>query len=271
MLPVGAGALVHFAAHFAVLRQSGNAAASAGIADGGAGWLQNGGSDAITAHERRAFLVGTLGQCGHGKGDKQERDFSRHGKYHIGTGDRHMRIFDGICVAAVAGIAWMTLAADARGQSATSFNITNATVRFLVLAALRVQKDQIVGGPGWLDTGRFDIEAKTGRPEKITQDQIPPLLESLLRNDSIFSFIERRAILQSIFSIPTRTAPSRNRAPTDIKMNRGPRKSQLTGHRRRHEIPGWQFEPFALPHCGGSNPTAGQLRSDAGMVVRPGR
>lgn len=89
--------------------------------------------------------------------------------------------------AAIIGLAFIALAPVARGQTPRSFEvvairptsgnqegptglnvfdggrltITNATVRFLILATFRIQKDQIAGGPGWLDTDRFDIEAKT--------------------------------------------------------------------------------------------------------------
>ena len=43
-----------------------------------------------------------------------------------------------------------------------------------------MQDAQIVGGPAWLDTDRYDIEAKTGRPEKIAREQMGPLMQTLL-------------------------------------------------------------------------------------------
>lgn len=58
--------------------------------------------------------------------------------------------------------------------------ITNEPVKLLIRAAFRIQNAQIAGGPGWLDTDRYDIEAKTGHPEKIEPDQMGPLLQSLL-------------------------------------------------------------------------------------------
>ena len=58
--------------------------------------------------------------------------------------------------------------------------ITNEPVKLLIRAAFRLPNAQIVGGPAWLETDRYDIEAKTGRPGKIPPGEMSPLLESLL-------------------------------------------------------------------------------------------
>jgi len=73
-------------------------------------------------------------------------------------------------------------------SAGTSFNvfeggrlrITNEPVKLLIRVAFQIQDAQIAGGPSWLDTDRYDIEAKTGRPEKPTPDQMSPLMQSLL-------------------------------------------------------------------------------------------
>jgi uncharacterized protein (TIGR03435 family) len=78
----------------------------------------------------------------------------------------------------------------------TSFNvfeggrlrITNEPVKLLIRAAFQLQNAQISGGPAWLETDRYDIEAKTGRAEKITPQQMAPLLQSLLRDRFGFAF-----------------------------------------------------------------------------------
>lgn len=70
----------------------------------------------------------------------------------------------------------------------TSFNlfeggrlkITNEPVKLLIRAAFQLQNAQITGGPAWLETDRYDIEAKTGQSEKLAQEQVGPLLQSLL-------------------------------------------------------------------------------------------
>ena len=53
---------------------------------------------------------------------------------------------------------------DARGTT-TNLNggtvvITNATVRGLILQAYAVPDSQLIGGPGWMSSARFDIQAK---------------------------------------------------------------------------------------------------------------
>src|SRR6187200_1801648 len=40
------------------------------------------------------------------------------------------------------------------------YNITNAPLRLIIRNAYRLQDFQIVGGPGWLTSDRFDIVAK---------------------------------------------------------------------------------------------------------------
>jgi len=62
-------------------------------------------------------------------------------------------------------------------NSSTSFNrgrfvATNVTVKLLLMSAYRVQDFQIIGGPGWIGSDAFDIEAK---PEEgaVPQQQGP--------------------------------------------------------------------------------------------------
>jgi len=56
--------------------------------------------------------------------------------------------------------------------------VTNATLKTLICAAWGVQNDQIVGGPKWLDTDRYNIEAKTAG--RIRPDREQPLMQDLL-------------------------------------------------------------------------------------------
>src|SRR5215813_7158753 len=43
------------------------------------------------------------------------------------------------------------------------FRATNATLRSLILSGYRLFDFQLVGGPDWITTARFDIEAKVDR------------------------------------------------------------------------------------------------------------
>lgn len=60
----------------------------------------------------------------------------------------------------------------------TSFNVTNLPLRMLITQAYRVSGYQLVGGPGWIDSERFDIVAKA--PEGSRPDQTPLMLRGLL-------------------------------------------------------------------------------------------
>jgi len=55
--------------------------------------------------------------------------------------------------------------------------VTHATLRFLMKIAYDISDDQIIGGPAWLNSTRFDIQAKPatatgGDPQSMTQEQI---------------------------------------------------------------------------------------------------
>ncbi|HVW11822.1 MAG TPA: TIGR03435 family protein [Bryobacteraceae bacterium] len=54
----------------------------------------------------------------------------------------------------------------------------NASLKFLIRSAYNVQADQIIGGPKWLDSDRYDVEAKTG--QRIREADEQPLLRHLL-------------------------------------------------------------------------------------------
>jgi uncharacterized protein (TIGR03435 family) len=62
----------------------------------------------------------------------------------------------------------------------SSLRVTNATLQYLIRCAYRIQADQIVGGPAWLDTDRYDIDAKTGGTEKISPELFRTMLQNLL-------------------------------------------------------------------------------------------
>ena len=58
--------------------------------------------------------------------------------------------------------------------------ITNEPIRLLIRLAFAVQDTQILGGPSWVETDRYDIDAKADLAGKIKPDQIGALIESLL-------------------------------------------------------------------------------------------
>src|ERR1035438_7530908 len=52
----------------------------------------------------------------------------------------------------------------------------NATLMSIMAAAWRVKSDQVVGGPAWFETDRFDLQAKADHPSDAAE------LNAMLRN-----------------------------------------------------------------------------------------
>jgi uncharacterized protein (TIGR03435 family) len=63
-------------------------------------------------------------------------------------------------------------------QGGQRFTATNAPLRLLIMMAYDVNVRQISGGPGWLNSDCYDIEAKPERPA--SREQIRLMLQSLL-------------------------------------------------------------------------------------------
>lgn len=58
---------------------------------------------------------------------------------------------------------------------------TNNTVRELIQEAFQVKDFQIIGGPGWIATARYDVVATTGTAHN-SDEQFEPLLQSMLED-----------------------------------------------------------------------------------------
>jgi uncharacterized protein (TIGR03435 family) len=58
--------------------------------------------------------------------------------------------------------------------------ITNASLKTLIRNSWELLSFQFAGGPNWLDSDMFDIQATTGTNEKLTTERLRPLLRSLL-------------------------------------------------------------------------------------------
>lgn len=54
----------------------------------------------------------------------------------------------------------------------------NVTLKQLIVAAYRLQPHQVTGGPGWLDVGEYDVEAKADGPTP--REQLARMLQALL-------------------------------------------------------------------------------------------
>jgi uncharacterized protein (TIGR03435 family) len=76
---------------------------------------------------------------------------------------------------------------DMRALPGGTVTATAVTLKFLITVAYGVQNVQISGGPGWLDTAKFDLLAK---PADGVKPQILPMLQSLLEDR--FQLVIRR-------------------------------------------------------------------------------
>jgi uncharacterized protein (TIGR03435 family) len=65
-------------------------------------------------------------------------------------------------------------------QPGGRFVAVNVPLRHVIRAAFQLQDDQIVGGPDWLDTDRFDIEARAGGMPGAPSNELLAMLQSLL-------------------------------------------------------------------------------------------
>jgi hypothetical protein len=79
-------------------------------------------------------------------------------------------------------------------QPGGRFVASNITLRILMRGVYRVFDAQIVGGPNWLTTDRFDIDAKVGGDQgRLTLDQLGPCRNNIDKTLSFFQAAMRRS------------------------------------------------------------------------------
>jgi len=61
-----------------------------------------------------------------------------------------------------------------------AFVATNAGLRLLMSRAFGVPEAQIVRGPGWVDTEKYDVNARAAVPYEMTREQLRPCLQAML-------------------------------------------------------------------------------------------
>jgi uncharacterized protein (TIGR03435 family) len=58
---------------------------------------------------------------------------------------------------------------------------TNSTIKNLITVAYRIKADEITGGPDWIETDRYDMNAKAERPSSI--EELHMMLKNLLADE----------------------------------------------------------------------------------------
>jgi uncharacterized protein (TIGR03435 family) len=80
-------------------------------------------------------------------------------------------------------------------QPGGRFVAANVPLRMLIRTAFQLQEDQIVGGPGWMATERFDIEARAAESAGAPTAQLLAMLRSLLEDRfGLIAHRERREL-----------------------------------------------------------------------------
>jgi bla regulator protein blaR1 len=124
------------------------------------------------------------------------------------------------------------------------YSANGITVRQLITQAFGLQDFQLTGGPGWITSDRFDIEATPGSGMSPTREQTQQMLQSLL--EERFQLKVRRE---------TKNLPAYN-----LVLAKGGSKMKLSADQT---LPGPAGPPPAGPPPGGP-PPSGAIRVDSG-------
>lgn len=77
---------------------------------------------------------------------------------------------------------------------------TNLDLRTYLMTAFQVRPEQIVGGPAWLRTERYNLNAKAGKPS--TLDQLHTMLQNLLIERMKLRYhIEKKEMAAEVLSV----------------------------------------------------------------------
>lgn len=104
------------------------------------------------------------------------------------------------------------------------FTAKNVNVKFLIQQAYGVRDFQITGGPGWITTERFDIDAKADGAE--TPEQRKPLMQALLKDRFKLEFHNETKDLPMYSLVVAKSGSKLKEAPAggqgpQIRMGRG--------------------------------------------------
>jgi uncharacterized protein (TIGR03435 family) len=104
------------------------------------------------------------------------------------------------------------------------------SVQNLLAQAYRIKNFQIAG-PGWLDSDRFDIEAKL--PTGATDDQLPAMLQSLLEDRFMLAFHRESRNMTAYVLLPAKGGPKLkvvdDTQPSDVQTTAGPLRRHISG------------------------------------------
>jgi uncharacterized protein (TIGR03435 family) len=88
----------------------------------------------------------------------------------------------------------------------------NVTLKMLIALAYRVQEFEIVGGPGWIGSDRFDVEGKAEDP-RADPDELRLMLQSLLEDRFQLKLHRENKEAPNYALVVTKDAPKIKLAP----------------------------------------------------------
>ncbi len=60
------------------------------------------------------------------------------------------------------------------------FTATNVSLKQLICYAFDARDFQVTGGPGWMDTEKFDLAARAAASKELSRDEVKPYVQALL-------------------------------------------------------------------------------------------
>ena len=108
---------------------------------------------------------------------------------------------------------------------------TNIPLRLMMMSVYRISDSQIVGEPSWMDTERWDVDAKAERPSNL--DQLHEMFQTLLAERFKLQFHrelnETAAYVLSVDKAGSKLIPGDPKDAFDISMKPGDRPGETIG------------------------------------------
>lgn len=108
---------------------------------------------------------------------------------------------------------------------------TNIPMRLMMMSVYRISDSQIVGAPAWMDTERWDVDAKAEHPS--TLDQLHEMFQTLLADRFKLQFHreskEISAYMLSVDKSGSKLTPGDPKDAFDIAMKPGNRPGETIG------------------------------------------
>jgi uncharacterized protein (TIGR03435 family) len=140
------------------------------------------------------------------------------------------------------------------GRSPVGYTITNYSLLRLISNADQLQEFQIVGGPSWMKTDRFDVVAKAAEGSKPSSQELVLMLQSLLA-DRFNLLVRRETKLGPTYSLVVARSDATlgehlrsgvDCAAAETSIRRDPDKCGMRYERDAMHMRGMSLEPLII-------------------------